>query len=60
MKKPPFERELHNRGRGRAAEEDAAWFLRGEGYRILARNVVTEAGEIDILAQEADDLCLSR
>ena len=57
MKKPPFERELHNRGRGRAADEDAARFLRSEGYRILARNVVTKAGEIDILAHEADDLC---
>ena len=57
MTKPPFEKQLHNRGRGRAAEEDAARFLRSQGYRILARNVVTQAGEIDILAQDRDDLC---
>ena len=56
MKKPPFEREFHNRGRGRAAEEDAARFLRSESHRIFARDVITKPGEINILAQEADDL----
>ena len=57
MTRPPFERQPHNRGRGRAAEEEAAKFLRTEGYTILARNVVTKMGEIDILAEEREDLC---
>ena len=52
-----FEQQPHNRGRGRSAEDDAAQFLVGEGYRILERNVVTKAGEIDILATDGDDLC---
>ena len=52
-----FENQPHTRGRGRVAEQAAATFLVGEGYRILARNVVTKAGEIDILAQEGEDLC---
>ena len=36
--------------RGRQAERIAAIWLRLKGYRILARNVVTYQGEIDIIA----------
>jgi putative endonuclease len=36
---------------GRAAEEAAAVMLRREGYRVLARNLVTPYGEIDIVAE---------
>jgi putative endonuclease len=45
------------RSRGRAGERQAEIFLRGEGYRILERNVVTRAGEIDLVAEEGDVLC---
>jgi putative endonuclease len=53
----PFEAQPHSRGRGRAGEEAACDFLGSAGYRILERNVVTAAGEIDIVALEGDVLC---
>ena len=37
--------------RGRLAEAIALWFLRCKGYRILARDLRLEVGEIDILAR---------
>jgi len=52
-----FDAAPHTRGRGFAGEEAAIPFLEGEGYRIEARNVVTVAGEIDIVAWEGDVLC---
>lgn len=39
------------RQRGRRAESLCAWWLRLHGYRILARNLRTPVGEIDILAR---------
>ncbi|MFA5038525.1 MAG: YraN family protein [Candidatus Omnitrophota bacterium] len=42
---------------GRQGEEDAAGFLRKKGYKILARNISTPLGEIDIVAREKDVLC---
>lgn len=63
MRSPPppggalFEEQLHNRGRGRAAEEEAAAWLESQGYRIEARNVVNAAGEIDVVAVDGDTLC---
>lgn len=33
-----------------------AW-LRRRGYRILARNVTTRAGEIDVVAEQGEALC---
>jgi putative endonuclease len=36
---------------GRAAEEAAAEALHRRGYRILARNVRTPVGEIDVVAE---------
>ena len=36
---------------GRTAEEAAATALRRAGYRVLARNLVTPFGEIDIVAE---------
>lgn len=38
-------------GRGRAGETRAAWWLRLQGFRILARNWRHPLGEIDILAR---------
>lgn len=53
----PFEEQPHNRGRGRAAEEQAVAWLESQGYRIEARNVVNAAGEIDVVALDGDTLC---
>ncbi|WP_374302141.1 YraN family protein [Ferrovibrio sp.] len=44
------ERNRRNRA-GRRGESLAAWWLRLQGYRILARNWRHPAGEIDILAR---------
>ncbi len=38
--------------RGRAAEESAARYLQQKGYRILARNVRTPCGEIDLICEQ--------
>ena len=40
-----------------AAEEYAAAWLTRAGYRLIARNVRTAAGEIDVVAEEGDTLC---
>lgn len=45
-------------GRGRRAEALCAWWLRLQGYRILARNYRTPVGEIDILARRGDTLAV--
>ena len=54
---PGLSAPTHNRGRGSAAEKAALRWLRRQGYRPLARNVVTRAGEIDLVAAEAETLC---
>jgi putative endonuclease len=36
---------------GRMGERRAAWFYRLRGFRIVARNVRTRAGEIDLIAR---------
>jgi putative endonuclease len=54
---PGFEGQPHARARGRAGEDAACSFLAAAGYRILERNVVTRAGEIDIVAEEDATLC---
>jgi putative endonuclease len=52
-----FEAQPHTRARGRAGEDAACEFLAAAGYRILERNVSTEAGEIDVIADDGDTLC---
>jgi putative endonuclease len=52
-----FERQPHTRGRGRVGEEAAVRWLLAQGYEVLERNVVTRAGEIDLVAREGDTLC---
>ncbi|GMU66539.1 MAG: hypothetical protein AMXMBFR36_28130 [Acidobacteriota bacterium] len=47
----------HTRARGAAAEEAAERHLTAHGYRIVARNVVTRVGEIDIVALDGETLC---
>lgn len=55
--KDRFADEPHNRGRGRAAEVAAVKWLASKGYEILRRNVVTLAGEIDVIADDQGTLC---
>jgi putative endonuclease len=52
-----FESETHTRGRGRVGEEQAVAWLVDRGYAVVARNAVTAAGEIDLVAREGDTLC---
>jgi putative endonuclease len=52
-----FETQPHTRARGRAGEDAACAFLVAAGYRVLERNVSTEAGEIDIVATDGETLC---
>ena len=52
-----FESQPHTRARGRVGEEAACAYLAAAGYRILERNVSTDAGEIDIVAEEGGTLC---
>lgn len=47
----------HTHARGAAGEEAAEGFLRMSGYRIVARNVRTKVGEIDIVALDGETLC---
>jgi putative endonuclease len=42
---------------GRQGEEEAALFLRREGYKVLARNYRTRFAEIDIIARDKDTFC---
>ncbi len=53
----PFDPELHNRGRGAAAEEVAAEWLEARGRRVVGRNVTTLAGEIDLIVEHGETLC---
>ncbi|MEA2734836.1 MAG: putative endonuclease [Humisphaera sp.] len=41
---------------GRKGESHAATYLKSKGYRILARNLSTPVGEIDIVARDKDFL----
>lgn len=52
-----FDLAPHNRGRGSAAEEAAADYLRGEGYEVLEANATTKVGEIDLVAKDGGTLC---
>ncbi len=43
---------------GAYGEDQAAEYLKAQGYRILARNWRTPGGEADIVAQQRDDLVI--
>ncbi|MEO7795461.1 MAG: YraN family protein [Thermoanaerobaculia bacterium] len=47
----------HTHARGAAGEEAAEGFLRLSGYRIVARNVRTKGGELDMVALDGETLC---
>jgi putative endonuclease len=52
-----FQDQPHNRGRGKAGEDDAVRWLTAQGYAIVERNVVNHGGEIDVVAREGETLC---
>ncbi len=52
-----FESQAHNRGRGKAGEDDAVRWLEGQGYAVVERNVVNHGGEIDLVARDGKTLC---
>lgn len=45
-----------NRTLGNAGEEIAAQWLTDHGFHVVARNVRTEYGELDIVAQKSGDV----
>ena len=47
----------NTRARGAAGEEAAEAFLVAQGYRIVARNVLTKVGELDVVALDGETLC---
>jgi len=51
MTHPASEARRRALRRGRLGETAALWLLRCKGYRILARGLRLEVGEIDILAR---------
>jgi putative endonuclease len=52
-----FSEQPHNRGRGKIGEDDAVSWLERQGYKVVERNVVNHAGEIDLVAREGETLC---
>jgi putative endonuclease len=53
-RKTGWGREAYHRGHG--AEKRAAWWLRLKGYRVLAINWRSVAGEIDLIAKRGSTL----
>ncbi len=49
-------RKSSSRSVGNEAENLATSFLKQKGYKILARNFYIRGGEIDIIAQDHDEL----
>jgi putative endonuclease len=49
---PRSGRRASTHARGRAAEQAAVAWLEGHGYKVLERNVVNHAGEIDLVARD--------
>ncbi|WP_200342248.1 YraN family protein [Rhodovibrio sodomensis] len=56
--KPPAARRRAAERRGRGAEAAAAWLLRLKGYRILARDLRTPVGEVDLIVRRGQVLAL--
>jgi len=52
---PEAEKEEHEKDRlGRLGEDEAARFLKSQGYRILERNIQFRLGELDMIAQKGN------
>ncbi|MDX1503417.1 MAG: YraN family protein [Thermoanaerobaculia bacterium] len=52
-----FDRQPHAVARGRSAEAAAVAFLEERGYRVVERNHLNDAGEIDLIADEGGTRC---
>ena len=52
-----FDAQPHTVGRGRVAEDAAAAWLERHGYRIVERNHKNAGGEVDVVAEDGEDLC---
>lgn len=52
-----FDRLPHHRARGAAAEDAAEAHLRALGLKIVARNVTSHVGELDLVALDGETLC---
>jgi putative endonuclease len=50
--------DQRSKDRGRDAEERAARHLAAKGYEILARNLRTKSGEIDVVARDGVTLVM--
>ncbi len=53
----PFGPGTSTHARGAAGEEAAELYLGEQGYRIVARNVRTHLGELDLVALDGETLC---
>ena len=42
---------------GKSGEDQAVFYLRKEGYKIIERNYMTKLGEIDIIAEHKGYIC---
>jgi putative endonuclease len=54
---PEGPRDGGRRARGREAEDLAAAFLEGQGYRVLARNHRLRRGEVDLVCERGEVVC---
>jgi putative endonuclease len=52
-----YDDQPHRRAKGDLGERAAELWLEGQGYRIVARNVFTRAGELDLVALDGEVLC---
>ena len=55
--RPEGPRDGGRRARGREAEDLAAAFLEGRGYRVLARNHRLQRGEVDLVCERGETVC---
>ena len=51
-----YAKNRHNKARGEVGETAAAKFLESAGFTILERNYRFDRGEIDIVAEDKDEL----
>ena len=51
-----FRQHQSTHGRGRSAEADGVRWLEERGFRIVARNFRTKAGELDVVGLDSDTL----
>jgi putative endonuclease len=57
MRDERFREQPHTRAQGDVGEDDAVDWLCRQGYRVVDRNVVSYAGELDVVARDGETLC---